>query len=74
MYRYQAMRVQDHMVLVPDYVNDAINKALDQALSAKPEAASRRDEFYSILLAYFDEHGYVPDFLITKEADHATQD
>ena len=53
-------------VLVPTYVIDAINAKLDEALAACPDAAPDRDTLYSTLLAYFDEHGTLPEFYLAR--------
>jgi hypothetical protein len=50
------------LVIVPNVVRDAINDRLDAALAKTPDAARFRDELFNQLLAYFDEHGVVPEF------------
>ena len=52
------------LLLVPNHVRDAINAAIDAALVECPDAAQERDQFYETLLAYFNEHGRIPDFSI----------
>lgn len=54
------------MVIVPDSLRDAINKKLDIAFAACPEAAKDREIFYHQLLSYFDEHGVIPDFELSR--------
>ena len=54
------------MVIVPNELRDAIKAKLDTAIAACPDAAKDRDVLYSQLLAYFDEHGEVPDFGLAK--------
>jgi len=54
------------MVIVPNEVRDAINAKLDAAIAACPQAAKDRTALYNQLLAYFDDHGEVPDFDLTK--------
>lgn len=54
------------LVIVPDSLRDAINAKIDEALIAVPEAADHREHFFGQLLAYFDEHGVVPDFSLVK--------
>jgi len=54
------------MVIVPNELRDAINAKLDAAITACPDAANDRDALYNQLLAYFDEHGEVPDFDLAK--------
>jgi len=54
-------------VIVPDFVDDAINRALDSALEGQPEEAqSCRWYFYRQLLEHYNEFGEVPDFSIVK--------
>lgn len=50
------------MVIVPNELRDAINAKLDAAISKCPDAEQDREALYSQLLAYFDEHGEIPDF------------
>lgn len=59
------------IVIVPNCLRDAINAKLDKAIEACPEAAKDREYFYDQLLAYFDEHGEVPDFNISKNPNKA---
>ena len=55
------------IVIVPNHVRDAINTALDKALAnMPPEAQQDREHYYRELLAYFNEHGTIPDFQIEK--------
>jgi hypothetical protein len=54
------------MVIVPDALAAAINVKLDAAIAACPDAEKDRDALYGQLLAYFDEHGTVPEFSLVK--------
>jgi hypothetical protein len=54
------------MVIVPNVVRDAINQALDSTIAECPEAAPDREKFYTLLLAYFNDHGTIPEFSIEK--------
>jgi len=61
------------IVIVPDTLRHAINTAIEAALLTMPaEAAEHRERFYSELLAFYDEHGYLPTFSIipTPTEDH----
>ena len=49
-------------VIVPNELRDAINVKLDAAIAACPDAVKDRDALYHQLLAYFDEHGEIPEF------------
>ena len=58
-----------NFVIVPDSLREAINEKLDAAfeqagVEPKPE---ERESTYRSLLAYFDEHGEIPEFTITKK-------
>jgi hypothetical protein len=50
------------IVVVPNQVRDAINKAIDEKLDGRPISAEEREDVYNALLAYFDDHGCIPDF------------
>jgi hypothetical protein len=51
-------------LIVPDYIDEAINTKLDEAIHACPGAARDREILYSQLVNYFNEHGEIPDFSI----------
>ena len=51
-------------LIVPDSLREAIDAKLDAALALVPDAAMDREHLYHELLAFFDEHGYLPDFTI----------
>jgi len=48
--------------IVPNFVRDTINAKLDKAYATSPGAEIDRQLHYNALLAYFDEHGEIPDF------------
>lgn len=54
------------LLIIPDFVKDAINTKLDIAFKEVPEAEKDRDVLYHQLLEYFDEHGEIPDFQLRK--------
>jgi hypothetical protein len=54
------------LVIVPNYVSDAINAAIDKALLDLPEAEKDREHFYDVLLAHFNDHGVIPEFTLHK--------
>lgn len=60
------------LVIVPNYVRDAINKALDRAIAECPDAAYERGVLFDQLLAYFDEHGAVPKFTLARRRTQVT--
>lgn len=53
-------------VIVPDYVDDAIRRALNAAIKECPDARNEYEQLYGKLLDYYNEHGCLPDFVITK--------
>jgi hypothetical protein len=61
-----------HFVIVPEALRQAINDALDAALAACPDAARDRDHLYAQLLAFYDEHGYLPSFALAKSESPPT--
>ncbi len=64
------------MVIVPNSLQDEINKKLDAALESigAPTHESTlieniehdREFMYHQLLSYYDEHGFVPDFILRE--------
>ena len=54
------------LVIVPNYIADQINAALDKAIADCPDAAKDREHLYSQLVGYFDEHGHIPEFTVGK--------
>jgi hypothetical protein len=48
-------------------VRDAIDRALDAAFLECPDAEKHREVFHAELLRYYDEHGELPDFKLTKK-------
>ena len=54
-------------VIVPDSLSSAINLKLDIAIAACPAAAADRAELYRELVAYFDEHGEIPEFELKRK-------
>jgi len=57
------------IIIVPNELRDAINKKLDEAIVTCTEkiTTENREFFYRELLAYFDEHGIIPDFSLVKK-------
>ena len=56
-------------VIVPNALRDEINKKLDAAIAGCPGAEQDRAEIYQQMLVFYDEHGYVPDFVLTLKED-----
>ena len=54
------------MFVIPNSLRDAINAKLDAAIADVPDAEKDREHLYHSLLMYFNEHGVIPDFSITK--------
>ena len=60
------------IAIVPDFVDDAINRALDSALEGQPEETHQcRPHLYNQLLDYYNEHGEIPKFNIVKKGANA---
>ena len=57
------------IAIIPNSLRDAINVKLDAAFQECPEAERERDSLYRELLEYFDEHGEIPDFRITRKGE-----
>ena len=55
------------IAIVPNVLSDAINRKLDEAFKACPDAEKERESLFGKLLAYFDEYGELPDFTLTKK-------
>ena len=51
---------------VPNYLSEAIYKAIDKEIAKHPDAQPEREIFYKSLLIYFDEHGVIPDFILSR--------
>ena len=56
------------MVVVPNSLRDAIYAKIDPQLEKLPELKDQRENIYGELLAYYDEHGVIPDFELTAKA------
>ena len=58
------------MVIVPNSLQDEINKKLDiafESIEVPAEDIEHDREFmYHQLLSYYDEHGFVPDFTLRE--------
>ena len=56
-------------VIVPNDLRDRIYAKLDAEIAKCPEATPDRDVLYCQLLAYFDEHGVIPEFSLKRNAN-----
>jgi hypothetical protein len=54
------------IVIVPNYVSDAINKKLDELLETCPDAINSRSHLYEQLLEYYNNNGELPDCSLAK--------
>jgi len=52
------------LLIVPNYVADEINVAIDKALDGRPCPPEARENIYNTLLLHFHEHGAIPDFTL----------
>ena len=48
--------------IIPDYLDEAITKKLDEAIAKHPDAEKDRAVLRSQLLDAVDKYGYIPDF------------
>jgi hypothetical protein len=55
------------IAIVPDSLRHAIDMKLDAAILACPQAGKERESLFLKLLNYYDEHGVVPDFVLTPK-------
>jgi hypothetical protein len=55
------------LVIVPNELSEAIYQKVDAQLELVPQLKDQRENIYSDLLAYFDEHGTIPDFTIAPQ-------
>lgn len=56
------------LVIVPNFLRDAINAKLDAAIAENPGAAKDRNYLYRQLVNYFSEYGSLPEFTLKKRA------
>lgn len=56
------------LVIVPNYLSQAINAKLDEAIAACPDAEKDRETLFQQLLTYVNEHGVIPEFSLAKNA------
>ena len=56
-----------HFMIVPAYVDQAIEAKLDAAFAGLPYTAEDRQYVRDELLAYFDRYGTLPDFTLEKK-------
>ena len=54
------------LVIIPDYIDDEITAKLDAEIAKHPDAEKDRRELRAQIVAFVDQHGYVPDFTLAK--------
>ena len=52
------------LVVVPNYIWDAIEAKLDMAIALHPEAENDREYLRSQLITYVDKYGTIPEFTL----------
>lgn len=57
------------MAIVPNYVRDIINTKLDEALAGRSVPDADRNQMYCDLLNYYDDHGEIPEFTVSRLLD-----
>lgn len=64
------------LVIVPNSLRDAINEKLEEARPQEcgdVEWAQLKEDLYPQLVAYYDEHGRVPSFSLTRRTEEPTE-
>lgn len=56
------------LIILPDYISDAIDAKLDAEIEKHPDAAPDRDIFRQHLVNHFAETGMVPEFTLARTA------
>ena len=54
------------LVIVPTSLSNAINLRLDAAYRLVPQAAIDRELHFQTMLNYFDENGFLPEFILER--------
>ena len=57
-------------LVVPNALSEAIQAKISTAIAASDdptEAEKGREMFYEELLRFYDDHGYIPEFSLTKQ-------
>ena len=62
------------LFIIPNELRDACDAAIDRALLSlpldeRPEAIASREAIRHDLYVYYNEHGYVPEFSLSKKKD-----
>lgn len=52
------------ILIVPNELLDQIDNAIDRELAGRPIADDDRQYVQSALLAFYDEHGAIPEFTL----------
>jgi hypothetical protein len=65
---YEPKNEHSRLVIVPLALHDAIEARLDAEQAADPGIAEEREALRSLLIALFDEHGYLPEFTIERNS------
>ena len=58
------------LVIVPTSVSVAINRRLDAAYLLVPEAEIGRESHFKRMLDYFEENGFIPEFIFERIMTH----
>lgn len=57
------------LLIIPNVLHDAINQAINKALAGRPCDEHSREQVYQSVLAYYDDHGTIPDFELKEKTD-----
>ena|SRR5438093_1356486 len=63
------------ILVVPNILRDAIYEKMAAGFLVRPElfwpSSKAWNDLYRDLLRFFDEHGYIPEFIITRKHERA---
>jgi len=59
--------------IVPNEVSEAINKKLNDAFREIEISSDERQVHFDTLLEYFNDHGIIPDFKVTKTMEQTNE-
>lgn len=54
------------LLIVPNSLSAELYRRIDAEIAKVPDAAKDREALYRQLLAYFNEHGVIPDFALVR--------
>ena len=58
--------VGPRLCIVPERLRETLMAAIDKALNGRPCTDKDREILYGQLLAFFDQHGCIPEFTLNE--------